>query len=133
MEYGGAVEERRGHTKMGIASVVISILATVIVVILIIVAGSVANSLFEGQDPTTIDPQSLQNSPEASSLAVVGVGILGSFFLYLLGFGLGTAGIFQRRKKRLFGILGAVLNGLVLLAVVFLFVIGVVIGGAAGA
>ena len=133
MEYGGGVEERQGHTKMGIASVVISILATVVIVILIIIAISVATPLFEGQDPAAIDPQSIQNSPEAGSLALVVVGILGSFLLYFLGFGLGLAGMFQRRRKRLFGILGAILNGLVLLAAVLLFVVGLVAGGAAAA
>ncbi|MDQ3387718.1 MAG: hypothetical protein M3475_09015 [Actinomycetota bacterium] len=134
MEYGGGgVPERQGHSKLGISSVIIAVLATFVIVILFIVAGSVASTLFESQDPAAIDPQSLQSSPEATTLAIVGIGILGSFLLYLLGLILGVAGIFQGRKKRLFGILGAVLNGLVLLAVVLLFVIGTIIGGAAGA
>lgn len=133
MEYGGGVEERRGHTKMGIASVVIAILATVLIVVLIIVAGSVASTLFQGQDPANLDPETLQNSPEAAGLAFVGFGILGSGLLYVLGFGLGMVGIFQRRRKRLFGILGAVLNGLVLLVVILLFVLGLVLGAAGGA
>lgn len=134
MEYGGGgVPERQGHSKLGISSVIIAVLATFVIVTLFIVAGSVASTLFESQDPAAIDPQSLQSSPEATTLAIVGIGILGSFLLYLLGLILGVAGIFQGRKKRLFGILGAVLNGLVLLAVVLLFVIGTIIGGAAGA
>lgn len=134
MEYGGGgVPERQGHSKLGISSVIIAVLATFVIVILFIVAGSVASTLFESQDPAAIDPQSLQSSPEATTLAIVGIGILGSFLLYLLGLILGVAGIFQGRKKRLFGILGAVLNGLVLLTVVLLFVIGTIIGGAAGA
>lgn len=134
MEYGGGgVPERQGHSKLGISSVIIAVLATFVIVILFIVAGSLASTLFESQDPAAIDPQSLQSSPEATTLAIVGIGILGSFLLYLLGLILGVAGIFQGRKKRLFGILGAVLNGLVLLAVVLLFVVGTIIGGAAGA
>ena len=131
MEYGGGgADGRLGHTRMGIASVIIAVLATVLIVILVIVAGSVATSLFQGQDPAAIDPQSLENSPEATSLAIVGFGVLGSFLLYFVGLGLGVAGIFQRRKKRIFGILGAVFNGLVLLAVVMLFVVAFVVGAA---
>lgn len=131
MEYGGGgVEERRGHTRMGIASVIIAVLATVVIVILVIVAGSVATTLFQGQDPAAIDPQTLENSPEATTLGIVGFGVFGSFLLYFVGLGLGVAGIFQSRKKRLFGILGAVSNGLVLLAVVLLIVLGLFIGAA---
>ncbi len=134
MEYGGGgVPERQGHSKLGISSVIIAVLATFVIVILFIIAGSVASTLFEGQDPAAIDPQSLQNSPEATSLAIAGFGILGSFLLYLLGLILGVAGIFQGRKKRLFGILGTVLNGLVLLAVGLLFVVGIFLSAAGAA
>lgn len=131
MEYGGGgVEERWGHTRMGIASVVIAVLATVLIVVLIIVVGSVATSMFQGQDPATIDPQSVQDSPEAAGLAAAGFGILGGFLLYFVGLVLGVAGIFQRRKKRLFGILGAVFNGLVLLAILLLIVLSLFLGAA---
>ncbi len=110
---------------MGIASFVISILTTVLVVVLFVVA-SVAGASAFGSDPQSIDPQSLQDSPGFVGLALAGFGILACIFFYLLGLALGVAGIFQRRRKRLFAILGTAFNGLVLLVVVALLAFGVV-------
>jgi hypothetical protein len=78
------------------------------------------------QDPQSIDPQSLQDSPALAGLAAVGLGILGSIAFYLLGLVLGVAGFIQRRRKRLFAVLGAVFNGIVLLLVVGLVAFGFV-------
>jgi len=126
MEYGESARENR-HSRMGIASFVISILATVLIVTLFIIAVVIGASAFGNvQDPQTIDPQSLQDSPALAGLAAVGLGILASIVFYLIGLVLGVAGIIQRRRKRLFAVLGAVFNGIVLLVVVALVAFGVV-------
>jgi hypothetical protein len=120
MEHGGPVrvgsERENRHSRMGIASFVISILAAVIG----------ASAFGDVQDPQSIDPQSLQDSPALAGLAAVGLGILGSIAFYLLGLVLGVAGIIQRRRKRLFAVLGAVFNGIVLVLVVGLVAFGFV-------
>ena len=48
--------------------------------------------------------------------------------LTVVSFGLGVAGLIQRRCKRLFAILGTILNGLVVLGVITLFVLGFALG-----
>jgi hypothetical protein len=112
---------------MGVASFVISILTTVLVVTLFIVAAVIGASAFgDVQDPQSIDPQSLQDSPALAGLAAVGLGMLASIAFYLLGLGLGLAGIIQRRRNRLFAVLGAVFNGIVLLLILGLVAFGVV-------
>lgn len=131
MEHGGPVrvgsEREDRHSRMGIASFVIFILATVLVVTLFIIAAVIGASAFGNvQDPQSIDPQSLQDSPALAGLAAVGLGILGSIAFYLLGLVLGIAGVIQRRRKRLFAVLGAVFNGIIMLLVVGLVVFGVV-------
>lgn len=125
MEYGESSRENR-HSRMGIASFVLGILAFVVMVVLFVVFGVLLSSVLEGVDPQNIDPQSLQDSPGAIGLGLVTIGIVGTLLMYLVGLALGIAGIFQRRRKRLFAVLGAVGNGIVLLVfVVFAALIGV--------
>jgi hypothetical protein len=131
MEHGGPVrvgsERENRHSRMGIASFVISILSTVLVVTLFIIAAVIGASAFGNvQDPQSIDPQSLQDSPALVGLAAVGLGMLASIAFYLLGLGLGVAGIIQRRRKRFFAVLGAIFNGIVLLLIVGLVAFGFV-------
>lgn len=125
----GDPADRTGHSRMGIASVVIAVLATLAIVVLIVVAGLLTASAFQGVNPENVDPEQLQrdlqDSPAAVGLGLVGAGVLVSALLYLLGLALGVAGVVQRRRKRLFAVLGLVLNGLIVLALVALTVFGV--------
>ena len=128
--------ERQGHSRMGIASFVIAVLATVVIVALFIVSGVLLGQVLQGMDPQNPpDPQQLQrdlqNSPTAAGLGLAFIGIFGCLFLYLVGFILGIAGLIQRHRRRLFAVLGTVLNGLVLLVMGALVVLGA-LGAAAG-
>ena len=117
MEHGGAGREDR-HSRMGIASLVIAILAIIAIVLFFVISVSVASSAV-GNDPQSFDPTSIdQNSPLASTFALLGLGLIGSVLLTVVGFGLGVAGLIQRRRKRLFAILGTIFNGLVVLGVI---------------
>lgn len=127
MEQGGAGRENR-HSRMGIASFIIAILTTVLIVVLFIIAGVIGASAFSGADPQSIDPQSIQDSPAFAGLALVGIGFIVGIGLFLVGLVLGLIGIFQRRRKRLFAVLGTIFNGLAVLAVVAVVVIGLVVG-----
>lgn len=134
MEHGGPVrvggERESAHSRMGIASLVIAIVATVVILGLFVASLAVVSSEFGNvQDPQSLDPQTLQDSPAFAWLTLIGLGILGCLLLYLVGLALGIAGVIQRRRKKLFAVLGTVGNGVVLLAFVALIVLGLAIGG----
>ena len=100
---------------MGIASFFLSILtiSLALIVLVLLLIGAVSEGKTTG--PLTI---------------LLGVGILSSPvilpLMYLVTFGLGVAGVIQRRRKRLFAILGTILSGLVL-AGMFLILLVVII------
>ena len=129
--YGGTERENR-HSRMGVASFVIGMVTTVVAIALFVLFGYLLSSVLQGVDPQSIDPQSLQDSPQAVGLGLAAIGIFACLILYFIGFVLGVAGIFQRRRKRLFAVLGAVGNGIVLFAFVALIVLGLVVGGVQG-
>ena len=138
MEHGGPVrvggERENTHSRMGIASFVIAIFTTVVILALFVASFAIVSSEFGNvQDPQSLDPQSLQDSPAFAWLTLVGLGILGCLLLYLAGLALGVAGIVQRRRKKLFAVLGAVGNGVVLLGFVALILLGLALGGVQGA
>lgn len=129
---GGVPERENKHSRMGIASFVIAIVSVVAIVVLFIVAGFLTAQLSQGVDFQNATPQELQqdlqNSPGFVGLALAGVGIFASLLVSLVGFVLGVAGMVQGRRKRLFAILGSVFNGLVLLAFILLFLLGLLVG-----
>ena len=118
---------------MGITSFIIAILATVLIVVLIIVTGTLTAQALQGLDPQNATPQqvqeSLQDSQAGTVLALAGIGIFVCLFLYLLGIGLGIAGLVQGRRKRIFAALGSIFNGGAILIFVVLILLGLVAGG----
>lgn len=124
---------RTGHSRMGVASFVIAILATVAIVALIIITGALTAQALEGVNPQNTNPQELQerlqDSQAATWLALAGTGVFVCLFLYLVGLGLGIAGSVQGQRKRLFAVLGAVFNGGAILVFVVLTLFGLVAGG----
>ena len=131
-EHGG----RSGQSRMGIASLVIAVLTTVLLVVLFIVVFNAAGALLDGADPSSVTPQDLQrnleNNPGATGvLGVAGFGLAVTPLLYLLGAALGIAGLVQKRRLRLFAVLGTVSNGLILLGLLVLIVFGAVLSTAA--
>jgi di/tricarboxylate transporter len=125
---GDGAARENAHSRMGVASFVIAILATVLLVALFVAGGLVAASAFENVDPQTLDPESVQSSPAFAGLALIGIGVFGCLVLYIVGLGLGVAGLIQRTRKRLFSALGTALNGLVLAAMFILFALGSLVG-----
>lgn len=131
MEHGEA-PARDKHSKLGVTSLVIAVLATVGIVALFVIAALIGASTFGGENPQSLDPQGIQNSPAFAGFALVGIGFLLCVILYFVGLVLGLVGVFQRRRKRLFAILGTVANGLAVLAIISLLVLGA-IGASVGA
>jgi hypothetical protein len=128
MEPGEVGRENR-QSRMGLASFILAIIAVVGVVVLIVISATLVSSA------PGFDPNSPQIDPESAAfgaLALVGFGILACLLVNLVGLGLGVAGVIQRRRKKLFAILGLVFNGLVLLGVIVLVVAGLALAPATG-
>lgn len=138
-EHGGpsrVTEGRSGQSRMGIASLVIAVLTTVLFVVLLVVIFSAGGQLLGGADPQSVTPEDVQRNLEESPgtagvLGVAGFGLAATPILYLLGAALGIAGLVQKRRGRLFAVLGTISNGLILLGllvlVLFLAVVGTTI------
>lgn len=133
MEHGEVAREDR-HSRMGIASFVISILVA-LVILALVVGAPILISSSEGFDPQTFDPADPQSIDLPSStliaLQAIGLGFILGVLLSFVGLGLGVAGLIQRRRKKIFAVIGAVLNGLVVLGVVSLILLAVAMGGVA--
>jgi hypothetical protein len=128
------MEERRGQSRMGIASLVLAVLTTALIVVLIVVVVAVGGEVI-GSNPQNLTPQDLQRNLESSpgvtaALGIAGLGFFLSPFLYLIGLVLGIAGLIQGRRKKLFAGLGAAFNGLAILAIAGLFALGAAVGPA---
>ncbi len=136
-QHGGPerVSERRGQSRMGIASFVIGVLGIVGLVVGIVLVVAFGGEIV-GADPASLTQQDLQQNLEDSPAATLALGVSGFLFLlspvlFLIGLALGIAGIVQRRRKKLFAGLGTALNGLPLILIVGLFVLGAALGPAA--
>ncbi len=107
------------HSKLGIASLIIS-LGTFLLYCLVIIAvvAVVGNkvSTFQNQDPNEIARQ--MQSGEMNDILIPMVLFVACFFaspvLSIVGLGLGIGGLFQKDKQKVFSILGTVLSSLLL-------------------
>ena len=89
--------ERTGQSRLGIASLSISIISALAVFILMITAGIIDSSLPGGMD-------------EESALAItLGLFLCAFMGLDLLAIGLGIAGIFQKSRQRVLAIIGTII------------------------
>ncbi|MCQ4086907.1 hypothetical protein [Saccharibacillus sp. JS10] len=121
------------HSGVGIASFVLGLLSIVLYVVFFIsVFGAVVQIADAGGainlDPNTI-PQD-QLTALGVSLIVVIASILGAVLLNFVGTILGIIGIVSKTRKRVFAIIGTVINGLCLLGGGGFIVIATVQGAA---
>ncbi len=121
MEYGGrehgVADREDSHSRMGIASLVLAILVGVLVFLIIAGAGVLKASTPGGMDEDT------------TLVVLIGFAVIGCLLANLVGLGLGIAGLIQLRRKKLFTLLGAIFNGLVVLVVLAVIVLGLALGG----
>ena len=85
---------RQGQSKLGIASLLISIFTAVGLFILFLIAGVMESNTYGGIDE------------ESAGAIIVGLLIFGFSFLDLLAMGLGIAGIFKKLENVLQQLLG---------------------------
>jgi formate hydrogenlyase subunit 3/multisubunit Na+/H+ antiporter MnhD subunit len=132
-EHGGPERVgRRGQSRMGIASFVLGVLATLLIVLGIVIVLAFTGDVV-GTNPQNLTPEDLQrnleNSPGATAaLGIAGFGFFLSPLLHLIGLALGIAGLIQRRRKKLFSWLGTALNGIALLLISGLLALGAALG-----
>jgi uncharacterized membrane protein len=116
--------DTKTHSRLAIASFVIGLVSMFIFCLAIVLAFGYGASI-ASTNPTI---QNLQTSP---TVLAFGLMMLVSPFFGLVGAVLGFVAVFQKDKKKLFGILGIVLNLLIVLAFCSLLVIG--LAGQSGA
>ena len=110
-EYGQRFERRRGHSLLGILSLLAALLAGLMTFGLVVVAGIISSN--QGGLP--------DDSPEA---AVIGLGFFACVGLAIVGLILGLVGLF-RPDDKLFPILGTSFNGLVLFGCMVMLCLGI--------
>jgi len=103
------------HSGMGIASCLIALGAGLFEFIFVVIAGVMASS------PQGVD----ENSPEA---IVLGLFILGGLLAAVVGGVLGIVGATQANRNKLFAVLGLCLNGVIVVGVLGLMVLGMAAG-----
>jgi hypothetical protein len=121
-------ENQVKHSKIGIASFVLALLGlflfcTAMLLALVYGASIGLSNPSIGQDPY----QSYQYIDQTSPVFIISV-VLSCCgpILNLVGLGLGIAAVAQKTDKKIFGILGLVISGLVLLTYCGLTVLGLV-------
>lgn len=113
-DYYSEPEEYRlpKHSGFGIASFVVVLAAGTLEFVLVVIAG-----ILETTTPGGID----DDSPIT---ILLGVAMIGGLFLDLLGIVLGTVGLCQRQRKKIFAVLGVVIGSLVFVGLLFVIVLG---------
>lgn len=103
------------HSGFGIASFVTALAAGLLVLVVFGIAGVI------GARNGDID----EKSPEA---VLLGLAVIGGLLVAMLGIGLGIAGVCQHRRKKVFAVLGLVINAVVTLGVVLVMIVGILMG-----
>jgi len=115
-EMMNSTQPERGlrHSGFGIASFVMAIIQTVGAFVLLVVAGYLQSTTPGGMDEKSLEA------------VLVGLGFFALVFLFLVGLGLGIAGVIQRDHRRLFAILGLTINSAILIVLGVVFSVGLV-------
>jgi hypothetical protein len=100
------------HSGLGIASFIISIPVGILIFLTITIAG-----VMEVSTPGGLN----EESPKA---VLLGMLLLGCFFLELSAIGLGIGGLLQKDRKKVFSILGLSFSGGTILFTGFLILLG---------
>ncbi len=112
------------HSGLGIASFILAIIAIVLVVALIIVTAVIAKDELADIALSQGNLTEEQIKEFAPLLIVIFLTFFGSVILSLVGAILGIVGLLQKNRKKLFAILGTLLNSLGWIIIIILIVVG---------
>jgi len=102
------------HSRIGIASFVVSLLTAGLVIILVLVAG-----VFEALNPGSLDDD------KSPTVILLGVFVMLALMVAILAFGMALASlIMEKNTKKTFSILGLVFSLFTVLGVIVLMIIG---------
>lgn len=104
---------RSGQSLLGIFSFILALLAGLGVLILVVISG-----VLEVRSPGSI------SGGTSGTAVAIGLLIILCALTDLAAAGLGIAGVIQRRRKRVFAVLGVVLSVLTLLGFLVLILVG---------
>jgi len=105
---------RLKHSGLGIASFIIALLQGFLTLVVVLIAGVLAAA----------GPQ----QDNEVGFMIVGLLVLAGIFTHCVGAGLGIAGLVRKNRKKVFAVLGLILNAMALLMVLLLMLIGVAVG-----
>ncbi len=135
------------HSKLGIASFVIALVSVLMIVVSIIIAiaaiSEMANNpefaetmqnIADAYNPANINMEFLE-SEQFGSLVIMLFGtvilMIGALIVSLVGAILGIVGVTSKNRRKVFAIIGLVLNGIVLLGGTGFFVLSISMGSIA--
>jgi hypothetical protein len=104
------------HSGFGIASFVIAILVGIAEFILLVVAG-----VMEAKTPGGMDE-------DAPATIILGSLLIGGLLMSFVGAVLAIAGLVQGGRSKVFPVLGLGFNGMIILGVIGIIIIGLLIG-----
>ncbi len=113
--HGRSIEQTRKHSGLGIASFALSIFVGLAAIALVVVAG-----VMEASSAGGIDEESV-------FALIVGLSVFAVIGMNFVGVGLGIAGLFQSNRLKVFPILGVIFNGLVVLGLIGLMILGAMV------
>ena len=133
--FSNAMPEELGPKKqsgLGIASFILSLVSLLLLILSIVFAVSFTSDII-ASDLILTDPNDtaaiqnyINNFDEEMLVPIMlaGLFILGSIGIAFIGLILGIIAVFNKQRKKVFAIIGIVLNGILVFGAIFLFVIG---------
>ena len=108
--------ERQGQSKLGITSLLISIITALGLFTVLLIASVMESNTYGGMDE------------DSTAAVILGFLFIGFGFLDLFAIGLGLAGIFQNMRSRVTAIIGTIISVATLIITVSLMIIGIAVG-----
>lgn len=105
--------ETKKHSGFGIASFITSIVSAILIFILMLFAGFIAASSPGGMDQSS------------TAAVIVGLFLIAFLFLSLVALGLGIVGLFQKKRKKIFSVLGTIFSAVTIICAVSVMIIGI--------
>lgn len=117
------------HSGLGIASFVIAIVVLLLVAVsIVMLAASNPESLIGAINEGMSDEELAKTMLSKAPLLIVGtLVILFASFMTFIGAVLGISGLLQPNRKRLFAVLGTIINGGMVLFVLFIGLLAVIL------
>ncbi|MCR2804370.1 hypothetical protein [Paenibacillus soyae] len=128
-DYPGNAPVKMKHSGLGIASFVLALVAvlTIVIGIIMSVAAVASSPDFMNATEDEIATDILEGGGgEFATLMGAGLLMLLSIGISIVGLILGIIAVVLKNRKKVFGIIGLILNALMVLGVVMLFAIGLV-------